>query len=60
MVNITGAIINIENNFIILQGEFGERFEFDMNEYRTLPQWAGKQFEKLHFTKQIGNCMFFE
>lgn len=54
------ATINIENNVITLQGVFGERFEFDMNEYRTLPQWAEKEFNKLHFTKQIGSCMFFE
>ena len=60
MVHITVATINIENNVITLQGVFGERFEFDMNEYKTLPQWAGKEFEKLHFTKQIGSCMFFE
>lgn len=60
MTNITTATINIENNVITLQGVFGERFEFDMNEYRTLPQWAEKEFEKLHFTKQIGSCMFFE
>lgn len=60
MVHITVATINIENNVITLQGVFGERFEFDMNEYKTLPQWAEKEFEKLHFTKQIGSCMFFE
>lgn len=60
MTNITIATINIENNVITLQGVFGERFEFDMNEYKTLPQWAEKEFEKLHFTKQIGSCMFFE
>lgn len=60
MTNIMTATINIENNVITLQGVFGERFEFDMNEYRTLPQWAEKEFEKLHFTKQIGSCMFFE
>jgi hypothetical protein len=60
MTNIMTATINIENNVITLQGVFGERFEFDMNEYRTLPQWAEKEFNKLHFTKQIGSCMFFE
>ena len=60
MVHITVATINIENNVITLQEVFGERFEFDMNEYKTLPQWAEKEFEKLHFTKQIGSCMFFE
>lgn len=60
MTNITTAIINIENNVITLQGTFGECFELDMNEYRTLPQWAEKEFNKLHFTKQINNCMFFE
>ncbi len=59
-MTITVATINIENNVITLQSVFGECFEFDMNEYKTLPYWAGKEFEKLHFTKQIGNCMFFE
>ena len=60
MMNITIATVNIENNVITLQNAFGECFEFDMNEYRTLPQWAEKELKKLHFTKQIGNCMFFE
>lgn len=60
MMNITVAIVNIGNNVITLQGAFGERFEFDMNEYKTLPQWAEKELEKLHFVKQIGDCMFFE
>lgn len=60
MMNITTATINIENNVITLQGAFGECFEFDMNEYKALPKWAEKEFEKLHFTKQIGNSMFFE
>lgn len=59
-MRITVATINIENNVITLQEEFGQCFEFDMNEYKTLPQWAEKEFEKLHFTKQIGSCMFFE
>ena len=53
MVHITVATINIENNVITLQGVFGERFEFDMNEYKTLPQWAEKEFEKLHFTSYL-------
>lgn len=60
MTNITTATVNIDNNVITLQGAFGECFEFDMNEYKALPQWAEKEFEKLHFTKQSGNCMFFE
>lgn len=52
--------INIENNVVTFQSVFGECLEFDMNEYRTLPLWAEAQLEKMHFTKQIGSCMFFE
>lgn len=59
-ITITTATVNIDNNVITLQGAFGESFEFDMNEYKVLPQWAEKELEKLHFTKQVGNCMFFE
>ena len=59
-MKITLVTINIKNDVITVQCQFGECFEFDMNEYKTLPLWVEKQLEKMHFKRQIGSCMFFE
>lgn len=59
-MKIALATVDIEKNIVTLQGVFGERFEFNMNECKTLPKWADDELNKMHFVRQIGNCMFFE
>lgn len=59
-MRITRATINIDKDIITLYESFGNYFEFDMNEYKTLPKWAYEEFSKLHFVRQIGDCIFYE
>lgn len=59
-MKIIEAMFNEDNNVVTLQGAFGERFEFNMNEYEVLPKWAEDELKKLHFVSQVGDCMTFQ
>lgn len=59
-MRIIQLTINIDKNIITLHELSGECFEFNMNECKTLPHWAEEQLGRLHFVRQIGECMIFE
>lgn len=59
-MKIIEAMVNIDKNVVTLQGAFGERFEFNMNEQKVLPKWAEDELNKLHFVSQVGDCMIFQ
>lgn len=58
-MRIISAKINIKKNVIVLRNDMLEEYEFNMNERKTLPQWAEKELGKLHFLNKTGNWMFF-
>jgi hypothetical protein len=44
-MRIISAIVDIENDIIVLRSELGEHFEF--NTSKTLPQWASEEMKEL-------------
>ena len=44
-MQITSFTVNLETDHIIVYEAFGRRFDFDMYEWKKLPEWAGKVFD---------------
>ena len=56
-MKIISAIVDIENDSIVLRSELGEHFEF--NSSKELPQWASEEMKELEYITRCGNCMCF-
>lgn len=56
-MKIVSAIVDIENNIIVLRSELGEHFEF--NSSKALPQWASEEMKELEYITRLGNRMYF-
>lgn len=56
-MKITSAIVDIENEIIVLRSELGEHFEF--NPSKELPQWVSEEMKELEYITRLGNCMYF-
>ena len=48
-MKIVSAIVDIENDIIVLRSELGEHFEF--NSSKALPQWASEEMKELEYNK---------
>lgn len=60
MIKFKSAVVDLQTNMITMFEQFGEVFDFDMNEYKNgLPEYANKQFEQMKFENQIGNKLFY-
>lgn len=56
-MRIVLAIVDIENDIIVLRSELGEHFEF--NSSKELSQWASEEMKELEYITRLGNCMYF-
>ena len=59
-MQITSFTVNLETDHIIVYEAFGRRFDFDMYEWKKLPEWAGKVFDNSVLKCQVGNILIFE
>ena len=51
------AILDIENDIIVLCSDFGEQFEF--NSSKPLPKWVSEEMKELEYITRLGNFMYF-
>lgn len=51
------AIVDIENDIIVLRSELGQHFEFNLS--KSLPQWVSEEMKELEYITTLVNCMYF-
>lgn len=56
-MRIVSAILDIENDIIVLRSELGEHFEFNLS--KVLPQWASEEIKELEYITRLVNRMYF-